>query len=111
MEYALTNGTTGTISTGGTFVSDTYIYSDWGRSTSSVSIPSCAPKESNNMKLYKVFLIRIDNRNVSETNVAARNASDAIIKAFIFEQIPADELDNFDKHAQFICDLTEEDVD
>ena len=108
MEYTLTNGTTAVNQWGST--SDTvYISGVYGNSAISTNAPCYKLKENGSMKLYKVFLIRIDNRAVSEINVTARNASDAIIKAFIFEKIPADMLDDFDKHAQFICDLTEED--
>lgn len=76
MEYTLTNGTTVVNQWGST--SDTvYISGIYGNSAISTDTACCKLKGNNSMKLYKVFLIRIDNRNIIEVNVAARNQTDA----------------------------------
>ncbi len=105
MECALTNGTIAVNQWGST--SDTvYISGGYGNSAISTNAP-CYKLKENSMKLYKVFLVRIDTRKVIEVNVAARDQVDAFLKAFLAKQIS--EVDQYDKHAQFICDLTEED--
>lgn len=75
-----------------------------------ITIRQCNVQErQNRMALYTVYLVHIKNRNIVKTDVVAKSELDAYLKAFTGALSGVLDIDEWDKHAEHIFDLTEDD--
>ncbi len=59
------------------------------------------------MALYTVHLVHIQTRDISEYSVTAMSDVNAYLKAFLLAGIDADEIDDYDKRAIHIMNLSD----
>lgn len=66
-------------------------------------------EETKQMALYKVYFVHNRDRTITEVNVVANCETNAFMKALKPAGIDPDDIDDYDKHAEHVFDLSDDD--